>query len=169
MMLKRLFKRNKNSNLPLVQGLGHSDKSILNFNPKEWRKVNVKEAVFTDITVAGSNYYNGDISSTSVKTTTCYKTLLVHKSMKIHELNIESKKFKAIKQGAKTFIILQNESALEIGDIINLFELSDGECNGLNALYTIRYIEDIEQREGLKVVSIAPYKNNNLPPSKYIK
>ncbi|MFS0815343.1 DUF3850 domain-containing protein [Lysinibacillus sp. 1P01SD] len=166
MMLKKLFKRNKKSNLPLVQGLGHSsDKSILNFNPKEWIKVNVKEAVFTDITVAGSK----DISSTSVKTTTCYRTLLVHKSLKIYEVNIESKKFKAIKQGSKTFIILQNESALEIGGIINLFEVSDGECNGLNALYTIRYIEDIEQREGLKVVSIAPYKNNNLPPSKYIK
>ena len=71
----------------------------------------------------------------------------------VHQLKCESKYFKDVVEGEKTFEIRNNDRNFHVGDFVGLNELTDHPCNGKGehletgrcALFYIHYILDDEK------------------------
>ncbi|MBG9730817.1 hypothetical protein ABD87_15105 [Lysinibacillus sphaericus] len=155
-MIKRLFK-SKRTGSPLKRiGVQDNNSSILvNYNPNEWDRIVVNEQL-----QIGSVCGSLQPKSVTVKTITSpiiSRRLLVHNSKSVHEIEIDTIQFRDIKLGLKNFIIHEDNIHFNFLDLLNIFEFKEGEKTGYNALFTIKYIEKLEQKHGFLVMSIVPY------------
>jgi uncharacterized protein YqfB (UPF0267 family) len=68
--------------------------------------------------------------------------------MKIHELKTDTKHFKDVWSGFKTFEIRNNDREYKKGDVLQLKEYEDGEYSGREIVCSVEYI--MHDFEGLK-------------------
>lgn len=58
----------------------------------------------------------------------------------MHRLKIKSEFFEAVKDGRKTFKIINNDRGFQVGDTIELFEVFDGAETGERIIKKISYV-----------------------------
>lgn len=71
-----------------------------------------------------------------------------------HILKIESKYFKEVVNGNKTFEIRKNDRDFKQGDEVLLSEYKNGICTEQVEIATIGYVCDYEQKDGYVVFSL---------------
>lgn len=75
----------------------------------------------------------------------------------LHTLKIQSRYFKDVVSGLKTFEIRKNDRDYEVGDTLELEEIdSNFEYTGEDCYVEVTYITDYAQQEGYVVMGIVP-------------
>lgn len=77
----------------------------------------------------------------------------------LHTLKIQSRYFKDVVSGLKTFEIRKNDRDYEVGDTLELEEIDDDfEYTGDRCYREVTYITDYAQQDGYVVMGIELYK-----------
>ena len=144
-----LFKRNNHHHHHSQYGLKNIPK-LFELDPNECNRIYIREK--SPVGKIGST--SGKLLSPKLED---MRSVLIPKSKKVHEIDIEAAEFIEVKNLRRTFDIRQNDADYKPGDVINYREEKDGQYTGFNVVFSITYITVEKQQDGYIVMGIVPY------------